>query len=263
MKKIEIEKQPLFIRKIKRVIQTQNRNHHKNLPVEDRHSDAFVYILEGSCTYRFQDGQSFTVNEGDILYLAYRSDYIMYIHTENYRFIFCDFEFDGEDPRKSAVYTPEDSSDAENKFNKLLHAYRTLSPRSFSQWVCVLYEIYGMILQEENKPYRERDVRAKIESAKLYLEENYADPDFRVEFLAKQLDVSEVYFRRLFKEQYGISPVQYLTSVRLKNAKELMKYPFLSLEECALQSGFSSVQYFCRVFKKETNVTPAKFRNQK
>lgn len=41
-----------------------------------------------------------------------------------------------------------------------------------------------------------------------------------------------------------------------------MKYPFLSLEECALQSGFSSLQYFCRVFKKEFNISLGRFREK-
>ena len=111
--------------------------------------------------------------------------------------------------------------------------------------------------------YREKDLKEKLEEAKSFLERNYADPNLSVEALAVQANMSAVYFRRLFKEQYGIPPSRYLTSVRLKNSKELMKYPFLSLEDCALQSGFSSLPYFCRVFKEATNVTPAKFRNQK
>jgi AraC-like DNA-binding protein len=41
-----------------------------------------------------------------------------------------------------------------------------------------------------------------------------------------------------------------------------MEYPFLSLEECAIDSGFSSVQYFCRVFKKVMSITPAQYRRK-
>ena len=74
--------------------------------------------------------------------------------------------------------------------------------------------------------------------------------------------MSNVYFRSLFKAQYHLSPSQYIISVRLKNAKSLMKYSFLTLEECALQSGFSSLQYFCRVFKKYTGMTPSEYRKQ-
>lgn len=46
-------------------------------------------------------------------------------------------------------------------------------------------------------------------------------------------------------------------------ARELMTYSFLTLEDCALQSGFSSLQYFCRVFKKGYGITPAKYRESR
>jgi AraC family transcriptional regulator of arabinose operon len=42
-----------------------------------------------------------------------------------------------------------------------------------------------------------------------------------------------------------------------------MEYPFLSLEECAKRSGFSSCQYFYKVFKAHFGVTPAKYKKQR
>ena len=62
--------------------------------------------------------------------------------------------------------------------------------------------------------------------------------------------------------RYALSPSQYIISVRLNKAKELMRSPFLSLEAVAQESGFSSPQYFSRVFKKETGMTPYAYRKQ-
>ncbi|MBE6651758.1 MAG: helix-turn-helix transcriptional regulator [Ruminococcaceae bacterium] len=98
--------------------------------------------------------------------------------------------------------------------------------------------------------------------ARFYIDENFNLPEFSITLLAERIEMSEVYLRKLFRAQYGISPSKYLISVRLKNAKKLMKYPFLTLEECALQSGFSSLQYFCRLFKKETGISPGKYRKE-
>ena len=82
-----------------------------------------------------------------------------------------------------------------------------------------------------------------------------------VSALAKIADMSEVYFRKLFKAEVGVSPLKYIISVRLKKAKQLMKnYPFLTLEECARQSGFSSLHYFSRVFLSEFGTNPSKYR---
>jgi len=261
MDKIDISANPFYIKNVQRVVPGELKSK-RIIHVNRRHSDGFIFILEGSCHYRFDDGTEFTVTKGDILYLPFQSVYVMSVQSERYRHIFCDFEFDGDEPRKGAFYRPQNPSDTENRFHKLLNTYKTLSRRTFSHLLCTLYEIYGTILQAENRVYREKGLKEKLEEAKSFLEGNYADPNLSIEALSEKAGMSAVYFRRLFKEQYGIPPSKYLTSVRLKNAKELMKYPFLSLRDCALQSGFSSVPYFCRVFKEATNVTPARFRNK-
>ena len=93
------------------------------------------------------------------------------------------------------------------------------------------------------------------------MDERFKDAAFGVASVAEEIGISEVYLRKLFRAQFGISPSKYLILVRLENAKALMKYPFLNLEECALQSGFSSLQYFCRLFKKETGISPGKYKN--
>jgi transcriptional regulator GlxA family with amidase domain len=91
--------------------------------------------------------------------------------------------------------------------------------------------------------YREKDLKEKLEEAKCFLERNYADPNLSVEALAAQADMSAVYFRRLFKEQYGIPPSRYLTSVRLKNAKELMKLNKTSSVLFSLSHSISHISH--------------------
>ena len=81
--------------------------------------------------------------------------------------------------------------------------------------------------------------RNKISGLKNYIDANFADDSLSVSFLAQKADISETYFRNLFKQQYNLSPSQYIINVRLQKAKSLMSYPFLTLEDCALQSGFS------------------------
>ena len=258
MCRTDITKNNLYIKRIINVIQSTNKSHHKLLNVKCRHSDAFVYILSGSCTYEFACGDAFTVNKGEILYLAHQADYTMYIHTNDYSFIFCDFEFNETSPRKSGVYTPHNPDNSENLFIKLLK-----NKDSFTDALSILYSIYGIVMKTENKIYISKSSRNKIAESKDYIDANFNDTSLSVDFLAEKAVMSNVYFRSLFKAQYYLSPSQYIISARLKNAKSLMKYSFLTLEECALQSGFSSLQYFCRVFKKYTGMTPSEYRNQK
>ena len=78
--------------------------------------------------------------------------------------------------------------------------------------------------------------------------------------LSKIAEMSDVYFRKTFQSVFKISPKKYITRVRLERTVELMKYAFLSLEEIASACGFSTIQYFGRVFKSEFGETPAAYR---
>ena len=262
MKKTDIMQENLCIQKIITVIQGKNPNHHKLLTVKSRHSDAFVYVISGSCTYRFDDKTEFKVTAGDVFYLPYQSIYTMYIHTDDYKFIFCDFEFTEPSERRSALYSHQDLKNVDSLFFKLLNRYRASAKNTYIECMSILYSIYGLLQQNTQKSYIGKSKERNMIEARCYIDENFNLPEFSISQLAEKIKICEVYLRKLFRAQYGISPSKYLISVRLKNAKKLMKYPFLTLEECALQSGFSSLQYFCRLFKKETGISPGKYRKE-
>ncbi|MBQ8741971.1 MAG: helix-turn-helix transcriptional regulator [Clostridia bacterium] len=126
--------------------------------------------------------------------------------------------------------------------------------------MAILYGIYSILQQDAQKIYLGKNKEDKASAALRYIEESFNLPEFSISLLADKIGVSEVYIRKLFKAKYGISPLKHLMSLRLDHAKKLMKYPFMTLEECAMQSGFSSLQYFCRLFKKETGISPGKYR---
>ena len=262
MNKTDIMQECLCIKKIISVIQGKNTQHHKLLGVEGRHSDAFVYVICGSCTYRFNDGVEFKASAGDVFYLPYRSVYTMYIHSEDYKFIFCDFEFAEAGERYAALYSDQEQKNVDSLFIKLLNRYNSSSFNAHSECMSVLYNVYSILQQQTHKSYLGKSRENNMAEAKHIIDESFNAPDFTVSMLAEKMGISEVYLRKLFKAQYGISPSKYVISVRLKTAKKLMKYPFLTLDECALQSGFSSLQYFCRLFKKETGITPGEYRKK-
>ncbi len=260
MKKTDIMQESLCIQKIITVIQGKNPNHHKLLTVKSRHSDAFVYVISGSCTYRFDDKTEFKATAGDVFYLPYQSIYTMYIHTDDYKFIFCDFEFAENSERRGALYPNQRQRNIDSLFAKLLNRYHSSARNAYTECMSILYSIYGTLQQNAEHMYLDKNKKDTMIEAKRHMDESFNNTDLSISTIAEKIGISEVYFRKLFKAQFGISPSKYLISVRLKNSKTLMKYPFLTLEECALQSGFSSLQYFCRLFKKETGITPGKYR---
>lgn len=263
MEKPDILSTDFYLKKLICVIKSEINNCTKTICVNGRHSHAYVYILSGSCSYNFNNEYEFTVNMGDILYLAHNAEYTMNVHTPNYQYIYCDFELNDNVFRKSNVYTPENTSDVENQFIKLIKTYNMFSKASFSKCISLIYNIHSMLLTTKETANLEQSSENKIVKAKKYIDTHFADNMLSITSLAEMTKISEVYFRKLFKLQYHMSPAQYITSLRIKRAKQLLGYSFLALEECAYQCGFSTVQYFCRVFKNSTGVTPTEYRNQK
>ena len=80
--------------------------------------------------------------------------------------------------------------------------------------------------------------------------------------LARSLNLSESRLRHLFKEETGISPVQYLKEQRMQKAKELFEKTYLNVKEVMLHVGISDQSHFVKDFKKLYGLSPAKYRNQ-
>ena len=93
-----------------------------------------------------------------------------------------------------------------------------------------------------------------------YITEHLADPALSNSELSAYLDISDVYFRKLFKESFGISPGQYIQNQRLEKAKELLTTSQLSVTQISAECGYTSIYHFCRMFKQHTGYTPSAFR---
>ncbi len=94
-----------------------------------------------------------------------------------------------------------------------------------------------------------------------YIENNLSDTSITNEFLANKLGISEVYLRKLFLSNLGITPKQYILDLRIKKAKQLLADSNRSVTEISEKCGFSSVYHFCRLFKNKTGITPMEYRN--
>lgn len=93
------------------------------------------------------------------------------------------------------------------------------------------------------------------------IHEHYAEV-YGVEELADQLMVSKSHLIRMFSAHVGVPPGQYLTAVRVENAKRLLQHGGLGLAAIASLCGFSGADYFCKVFKKATGETPQSWRRR-
>lgn len=102
-------------------------------------------------------------------------------------------------------------------------------------------------------------VRGILRDARQYIDEHFRE-SVTLETVAARVDLSPYYFSKLFKEQNGTTFIDYLTEVRVRRGKELLKKTRLSLKEICFEAGYRDPNYFSRVFKKSTGRSPSEYR---
>lgn len=78
--------------------------------------------------------------------------------------------------------------------------------------------------------------------------------------IATELDMSQYYFCRLFKQSIGMTPHQYLIQQRVERSKSLLKQPKSRIVEIATECGFANPSHFARCFRQWTGISPKQFR---
>ena len=120
----------------------------------------------------------------------------------------------------------------------------------------ILCEIFAECYTQN---YASKSQNSKIQNSVEYLLKNYKKSDLSIKEIADKSFMSEVYFRKLFKEEYGISPQKYIIDLRIQNAIGLISTGYYSLKEIAYISGYHDYKYFSVEFKKALGVSPSEY----
>ena len=118
---------------------------------------------------------------------------------------------------------------------------------------------YGLLCALARADEEVRHLSPLVARAVQAIRDNYMAL-YGVEELSAQLGVSKCHLVRVFSAEMGMPPGKYLTSVRIEAAKLLLAEREYNLEMIAGLCGFSGANYLCRVFKRETGLSPAAWR---
>jgi AraC family transcriptional regulator len=102
----------------------------------------------------------------------------------------------------------------------------------------------------------------KLRQISNWMAEHLAE-DFHLDQLAAQAGVSKFYFTRLFKNAMGVSPSRYLLTLRMDEARRLLRETKRSVVDVALDVGYTNPSHFARFFRRETGLSPSDYRQQR
>ena len=121
--------------------------------------------------------------------------------------------------------------------------------------------LLGMLLKELGKspaPELQNDFAGSIVR---YINRNYSKIE-NLETIANAFFISKYHLCRVFKEAMKLTVIDYLTQIRIKNARQLLEFTNNDIGQIAQSCGFHSATYFCNLYRKITGESPSAFRKR-
>lgn len=134
------------------------------------------------------------------------------------------------------------------------------SSRNKDQYFMILdlifEEIFEVIIREKRVTHKEEMTYA------LQYIEKHLTKNLSLESAASYMNISTHYFSKLFKSEVGENFIDYVTDKKVARAKEIIKDTDIPLNSIAFELGFNEANYFSKVFKKKTGITPSQYRKK-
>lgn len=238
------------------VLPNTGKRYHPNRP-----SHGFVINDAGvERDYVFSDGTVMHTPGDSLFYLPKGSTYD--VRGSMSGGCYC-INFDADIADAPFCLSPRKIDDIRHAFRLAETAWRQNERTASVLAMRAIYDCIYQLMKEESRAYMPGKVQALLSPATEYMKEHFTDNSLTVVELATLCNMSEVYFRRLFLNAYGVSPKEYLIEKRLSYAKTLLLSGTLSVSEVALRCGYGEPCHFSREFLRRVGTTPKDFSSRK
>lgn len=152
------------------------------------------------------------------------------------------------------------SSEYQELFLKIIRELQ-IKRASFGELCCLYFQQLLTLMHRRIQEGHGEDSRMpkEIEGAVIYFHENFPR-DIKIEEYAKSQHMSTCWFIRSFKRYMGMPPLQYITSLRINRAKELLRDTDYSVTEIGSLVGYENPLYFSRIFRGTAGMSPREWR---
>lgn len=215
--------------------------------VAPRKHAALAFRISGTATIG-SGGREYFINTNDVLYLPQNIGYTaQYTDTEMIAIHFLTAQ---EDPRPE-VYSFQNGEQLYRLFLQALDCWREKAPGHRVYTVSLLYAILGAINEQETAA----GLPPPFLKAVSFINAHYKSNTLSAGQICKEAGIGATAFRRLFRQHYQKTPVEYITDLRLEHARRLIAGG-MPIEQAAYESGFNDPKYFARVVRRRFGCTP-------
>lgn len=267
---------PLNIYKFK--TETVNVTYHWHPEIE------LVYLEKGEFTVTV-NGESFEAGEGDIilvnggeLHSMHRSGVEVCFHSVVFYPELLDFANKNpfqrhvlEPLKKGRLCMPRRISPEKECYPKLKKQFMRVATAKksdfpYAEQIIALYEFLlvlykeGLLLSSESERADRDDIEV-IKQTIAYIDEHISEK-ITLKELADCVNMSEKYFCSFFSKKTGSTPIDFVNRLRIEKACEMLKMHKTSVTDAALETGFESLSYFIRRFKRQMGLSPSQYKKQ-
>ena len=220
--------------------------------VTGRRHYALSFCESGQITY-FMNGKQFVSTPGKAIVLPKGASYSWHGDKDGLFYVI-NFRCENFMPDEITVIPLQNPQ----YYLKQFIALKKIKLTSGTQLEC--FSIFYKILHElscEGETFQNR-----LSPILPYIERNLSNPALSNDMLAQELNISEVYMRKLFLKQFKRTPKQYILDMRMQLAKQLLVESPFAVSAIAETCGFTNPYHFCRTFKQRTGLSPTKYASK-
>lgn len=225
---------------------------------KNRKCHELVYKLDGFSRQYFDDVTIDLVPDSVYLIPRTRTNRWEVIEKGSVVNIFFTVADDGSfPPLKPEIIPLGPYNKYKNQFLSAAKIWNGENGASYFKTHAIVSSIFADLVEDREKQYLESSKYKKITPAVEYIRQHFKEP-ISVSSLTGLCGISDEYLRTLFHGFIGQSPLEYINTLRLTYACELLANSDVTVAQAAAESGFNNVNYFTRLFKKRYHVPPSR-----
>lgn len=216
-----------------------------------------VYCTSGQGAFRFENGSVINYQAGEVVAIPPRE-----VHANSSSEGFTNIHITMAEPSFPYRTAFRVSDDEDESMKSAFSQAKTYYMADIKKRELVLAAL-GDLLTSYIVVFRSNtEFSEPVERIRSSIMRNYSRPDYALDDFIRELPFNYDYLRKLFKKEMGVSPLEYMTGLRMKSAEKLLTAMWTNeytVSEIAQMCGFADSLYFSRVFKKYYGCSPTNF----